>query len=90
MNLKALLPALLPAIFPGAAGALAETVYRIGAAVSNDPSMPAIEGFKSKMAAPGYFEGKSVKYEVGNARADGKEIKKIGHTLVQSKPDLIE
>jgi len=89
MNRTALVPALALAFCIGPHVARAEKIYRIGASVSNDQSMPAIEGFKQKMAELGYIEGKNVQYEVYNARGDAKEIKRNAHRLVQAKPDLI-
>ncbi|HEY2988169.1 MAG TPA: ABC transporter substrate-binding protein [Candidatus Binatia bacterium] len=81
--------ALVLLVFLGPDRVRAEKIYRIGAAVANDQSIPAIEGFQKKMAELGYIDGKNVKYDVYNAHADGREIKHIAQKLVQSRLDLI-
>ncbi len=73
--------------FPNSSGA--QKVYRIGAAVTNDRLMLAIEGFKKRMSELGYIEEKNVKYDVYNAHSDLEEVKRIAQKLVQEKPDLI-
>jgi len=71
------------------ARALAQRVYRIGALVADDQFVPAFEGFKHKMAAIGYIEGKNVQYDFHNAKGDRGTLKKLAQKLVQDKPDLI-
>ncbi len=67
----------------------AQKVYRIGALVSDDLFVPAVEGFKKKMAELGYTEGKNVKYDFYNAKEDGDNLKKLAQKLVQDNLDLI-
>lgn len=67
----------------------AQKTYRIGALVADDPFVPAVEGFKKKMAELGYTEGKNIKYDVHNAKGDQETLKKFAQNLVQEKPDLI-
>lgn len=66
-----------------------QTVHRIGALVAEDLFMPAIEGFKRKMAAIGYVEGRTVVYDLNNAKGDRAALEKIARKLIQDKPDLI-
>lgn len=67
----------------------AQKVYRIGALVADDQFVPAVEGFKKKMAEIGYIEGKNVRYDFHNAKGDRDTLKKLAQKLVQDKPDLI-
>jgi len=69
--------------------ALGQKFYRIGALVAADQFLPAIEGFKGKMAEIGYVEGKNVRYEIHNARGDAGTLKQLARKLVQDRPDLI-
>ena len=68
---------------------VAQKVYRIGALVADDQFVPAFEGFKHKMAAIGYIEGKNVQYDFHNAKGDRGTLKKLAQKSVQDKPDLI-
>lgn len=72
-----------------AAPAEAQKVYRIGGLVANDQFLPAVEGFKKRMADLGYTEGKNIKYEVRNAQGDRDALRKFAQKLVQNKPDVI-
>jgi putative ABC transport system substrate-binding protein len=69
--------------------AVAQKVYRIGALLADDPFMPAFEGFKHKMAAMGYIEGKNVLYDLNKAGGDDAALEKLAHKMVQDRPDLI-
>ena len=68
---------------------MTQTVYHIGALVSGDQFVPAIEGFKKRMTELGYTEGKNVKYEIYNAKDNLEAIKRYAQKMVQEKPDLI-
>ncbi|HEX9445254.1 MAG TPA: ABC transporter substrate-binding protein [Candidatus Binatia bacterium] len=83
-----LLLALLPP-FLAAAPAAAQKVVRIGALAAEEQFIPAIDGFKKKMAELGYAEGKNVVYDLRNARGDQDALAKMAEALVQQKPDLI-
>ena len=69
--------------------AQAQKVYRIAGLVPSDSFLPALEGFKKRMAELGYIEGKNVTYDFRNAKRDKKKLKRLAAELVQSKPDLI-
>ncbi|MBI4487489.1 MAG: ABC transporter substrate-binding protein [Deltaproteobacteria bacterium] len=73
----------------GAGPSEAQRIYRIGALVGNDQFVPAIEGFKKRMAELGYQEGKNIKYDVYNARGERDLIGQMAQKLVRDKPDLI-
>jgi putative ABC transport system substrate-binding protein len=64
-------------------------VYRIGALVADDQFVPAINGFKQRMAELGYLEGKNVIYDLQNSMGDREALVKLATTMVQQKPDLI-
>jgi putative ABC transport system substrate-binding protein len=64
-------------------------IYRIGALVADDQFIPAVDGFKQRMAQMGYVEGKNVIYNIQNSKGDRVALKKLGELLVQEKPDLI-
>jgi putative ABC transport system substrate-binding protein len=76
-------------IFTGSPAAMAQRIYRIGALVAEDQFVPAVDGFKKKMAEGGYIEGKNVKYDLHNAKGDIEVLKKLAQKIVQDKPDLI-
>lgn len=73
----------------GLSEASAQKAYHVGALVADDQFVPAIEGFKKKMAGMGYEEGNNVRYEIYNAKGDLETIRKIAQKMVQEKPDLI-
>lgn len=54
-------------IFTGSPAA-AQRIYRIGALVAEDQFVPAVDGFRKKMAEFGYAEGKNIKYETATSR----------------------
>jgi putative tryptophan/tyrosine transport system substrate-binding protein len=64
-------------------------VHRIGALVADNQFLPAIDGFKQRMAELGYQEGKDVIYNLQNSMGDREALVKLAATLVQQKPDLI-
>ena len=68
---------------------VAQKVWRIGALLAEDQFIPAVEGFKKKMAELGYVEGRNVQYEVFNAELDREKLQQFAQKLVQDKPDLI-
>ena len=76
-------------VFLAPAPAAAQKVTRIGALAAEEQFLPAIEGFKKKMAELGYTEGKNVVYDLKNARGDQDALAKMAEALVQQKPDLI-
>ncbi len=77
----------LMAIAPS--GAQAQRVYRIGALVADDQFVPAVDGFKQRMAELGYVEGKNITYDLQNSKGDQDILRGLAETLVQRKPDLI-
>ena len=81
------LPVLL--LFTSPQLALTQNVFRIGALISDDLFLPAIEGFKKKMAELGYTEGKNINYELHNAKGSAETLNKLAARVVQAKPDLI-
>jgi putative tryptophan/tyrosine transport system substrate-binding protein len=66
-----------------------QKVYRVGALVADDQFIPAITGFKQRMAEIGYVEGKNIVYDLQNSQGDQDLLGKLAETLVQRKPDLI-
>ena len=77
----------LMAIAPSSAQA--QRVYRIGALVADDQFVPAVDGFKQRMAELGYVEGKNITYDLQNSKGDQDILRGLAETLVQRKPDLI-
>jgi len=69
--------------------AQAQKVYRIGALVADDQFIPAVDGFKQRMAELGYVEGKNITYDFQNSKGDQDVLKRLAEALVQRKPDLI-
>jgi len=67
----------------------AQKVYRICALLQEEQFVPALEGFKKKMAELGYVEGKNISYQVYNAESDRERLQRFAEKLVQDKPDLI-
>lgn len=67
----------------------AEKVYHIGALVLDDLFLPAVDGFKKKMAELGYIEGKNVNYNIHNAKGDYETLSRLAQDLVRDNPDLI-
>jgi putative ABC transport system substrate-binding protein len=67
----------------------AQRVYRVGALVGDDQFIPAVDGFKQRMAELGYIEGKNIVYDFQNSKGDQDLLRKLAKTLVQQKPDLI-
>lgn len=70
-------------------GAEGQKAYRIGALAAEDEFVPGIDGFKQKMAALGYSEGKNIIYDVQNAKGDQDLLNKLAEILIQKRPDLI-
>ncbi len=66
-----------------------QKIYRIGALVADDQFIPAIAGFKQRIAELGYAEGKNIIYDFHNSKGDQDALNKLAETLVQRKPDLI-
>lgn len=87
LRLRFAVPLLLVSM--GLPEANAQKVYRIDALVADDQFVPAIEGFKKRMAGMGYEEGNNVRYEIYNAKGDPETIRKIAQKMVHGKPDLI-
>jgi putative ABC transport system substrate-binding protein len=77
------------ALIAGPLWAQEPKVYRIGALVADDQFIPAVDGFKQRMAQLGYIEGKNVVYNIQNSKGDQVALKKFGELLIQEKPDLI-
>ncbi|MEK7782443.1 MAG: hypothetical protein AAB279_00805, partial [Candidatus Binatota bacterium] len=64
MKLTFLIAYLFLVTLMGVEEASAQHVYRIGALLGEEQFVPALEGFKKKMAELGYIEGKNVSYQV--------------------------
>jgi putative ABC transport system substrate-binding protein len=75
--------------FFAASAAQAERVHHISALVADDQFIPAVEGFKKKMAELGYVEGRNIKYDFHNAKGDGIALEAAVEKIVRGKPDLI-
>jgi len=73
--------------FPSSSGA--QRVYRVGALLAEEQFLPAIDGFKKKMAELGYIEGKNIQCQVYNAQLDRKKLQQFAEKLVHDKLDLI-
>ena len=69
--------------------AQAQKVYRVGALVADDQFIPAVDGFKQRMAELGYVEGKNIVYDFQNSKGDQDILRRLAESLVQRKPDLI-
>jgi putative ABC transport system substrate-binding protein len=82
-----LLALLLPFMAPSRTDA--QKAYRIGALVAEEQFVPAIDGFKKRMAELGYVEGKNIVYDLRNAGGDQNTAAKMAELLVQQKPDII-
>ena len=67
----------------------AQKVYRVGALVADDQFIPAVDGFKQRIAELGYVEGKNITYDFQNSKGDQDVLRRLAETLVQRKPDLI-
>lgn len=67
----------------------AQKIYRVGALVADDQFIPAVDGFKQRMAELGYIEGKNITYDFQNSNGDQDLLRKLAEALVQRKPDLI-
>ena len=67
----------------------AQRVYRVGALLQEGQFLPALEGFKKKMAELGYIEGKNISYQVYDAESDRERLQRYAEKLVEDKPDLI-
>ena len=72
---------------PGSAWA--QKVHRVGALVADDQFVPAIDGFRQRMAELGYVDGKNIAYDLQNSKGDQALLAKLAEALVQRKPDLI-
>ena len=57
-------------VLMGTSSAEAQRVYRVGALVAEDQFIPAIDGFKQRMAEAGYVEGKNIVYDLQNSKGD--------------------
>jgi putative tryptophan/tyrosine transport system substrate-binding protein len=66
-----------------------QKVTRIEALVSNNQFLPAIEGFRKRMAELGYKEGGSIEYNVHNAVGNSAALNMMAVKIVESKPDVI-
>jgi len=80
---------LVPFLFCLPISGEAQRVYRIGALVAVDQFVSAFDGFKEKMAALGYVEGKNIEYHLHNAKGDRDLLQKLAEKLVQERPDVI-
>jgi putative ABC transport system substrate-binding protein len=76
-------------LIPAPCWAQAQKVYRVGALVADEQFIPAVDGFKQRMAEIGYVEGKNITYDFQNSKGDQDVLKRLAETLVQRKPDLI-
>jgi putative ABC transport system substrate-binding protein len=69
--------------------AQAERTHRISALVADDQFIPAVEGFKKKMAELGYVEGRNIRYDFYNSKGDRGALEAMAEKILRNKPDLI-
>lgn len=67
----------------------AQKSHRISGLVADDQFIPAMDGFRKRMAQLGYVEGTNVIYNFQNSKGDQGVLKKLAEVLVHEKPDLI-
>lgn len=72
-----------------ASPAEAQRIYRIGGLTAGNQFLPALVGFKQRMAELGYVEGKNIAYDFRNANGNHETLKELAAALVQQKSDLI-
>jgi putative ABC transport system substrate-binding protein len=66
--------------------AQAKRIHRVSALVADDHFIPAVEGFKKKMAEPGYVEGRNIRYDLHNPKGDGSAAVLLDKILKGAKP----
>jgi putative ABC transport system substrate-binding protein len=64
-------------------------VYQVGIISGAEAFVPIADGFKAKMAALGYLEGKNIVYDVQQLNADPKGEKRAAEKFAEDKVDLI-
>ena len=67
----------------------AQKIYRISGLVADDQFIPAMDGFRKRMAQLGYVEGTNVIYNFQNSKGDQGVLKKLAEVLIHETPDLI-
>lgn len=67
----------------------AQKSHRISGLVADDQFIPAMDGFRKRMAQLGYVEGTNVIYNFQNSKGDQGVLKKLAEVLIHEKPDLI-
>ena len=67
----------------------AQKIYRISGLVADDQFIPAMDGFRKRMAQLGYVEATNVIYNFQNSKGDQGVLKKLAEVLIHEKPDLI-
>lgn len=67
----------------------AQKMSRIGTLVPDDLFVPAVEGFKKKMAELGYVEGRNITYDSFNARGDREALERMAQNLARSQYNVI-
>lgn len=67
----------------------AQKSHRISGLVADDQFIPAMDGFRKRMAQLGYVEGTNVIYNFQNSKGDQGVLKKLAKVLIHEKPDLI-
>jgi putative tryptophan/tyrosine transport system substrate-binding protein len=76
-------------VFLGGCAKQAEKVHRVGIISGADTFMDIVEGFKGRMRALGYAEGKNIIYDLEKVNADLQGEKAAAEKLVRDKVDLI-
>jgi putative ABC transport system substrate-binding protein len=69
--------------------AFGQKPYRIAALIANDQFLPAVDGFKKKMAELGYAEGQNITYGVHNAHGNQEKLRELAEKIGRGRPDLI-
>lgn len=67
----------------------AQKSHRISGLVAYDQFIPAMDGFRKRMAQLGYVEGTNVIYNFQNSKGDQGVLKKLAEVLIHETPDLI-
>jgi putative tryptophan/tyrosine transport system substrate-binding protein len=76
-------------LLSGCSGSTQAKTYKVGVLSGLSAFSPVVDGFKSKMAALGYVEGKNISYDVQSTEVDIAAYKNISKKFVDDKVDLI-
>lgn len=70
-------------------GVSQQRVYRVGILSGLSAFLPAVDGFKSKMAELGYVEGENITYDIQTTEVDLEAYKRISEQFISDGVDLI-